>query len=226
MSILLKSKLSPALASDNLSPKLIGVVWGIVFLFKLLMAFYYHKITVETHPEIRLGSISLASGDNESYLGSMDNYIKTGNYFFINPKGDTVRAGRSPYYALPYLAARQFLSVGKSADMLTLINISLDATAIICISLLAMSFLNIGKFIFLFTSFLGAISLYVSSWNIITVPDSPAASLLMIGLYFLFKLYRNKRFSYGWIILSTVCFTWAVMLRPFLALVVFFICVL
>jgi|GEM_PF-3634328 len=205
-----------------ISQKNIFFSWVFLFLFKLMMAFIYCQMTFKNYPELKLGTISYSSGDHYSYMGAMENYIKTGSYYFVNYHGDTVRAGRSPHFSIPYWVSRQFFSPGTSADISTALNVLLDSFAILCMAIIAFSLAHFRQSVFLIAILLGALSTYISNWSFNTVPDGPAASLLMIGIYFFWKAYTSSQKTGKYLFFSSLFFSWSVVLRPYLLVVVAF----
>lgn len=185
------------------------------------MGFIYCQMTFKNYPEIKLGNLSYSSGDHYSYMGAMENYIKTGSYYFVNYHGDTVRAGRAPHFAIPYWLSRQFFSPGTSADISSILNIVLDVFAIMCLAMMAFSLRNQRRSVYFLAIVLGALSTYISNWSFNTVPDSPAASLLMIGIYFFWKA-SNDKSTTKYLFISSLFFSWAIVLRPYLLVVVAF----
>lgn len=207
-------------SNEQLSSKTLIISTLLVFLTKLLMAYGFCQMVVANHPENKLGKISYASGDHNSYVGAMENYKKTGSYFFIQMNGDTVRAGRSPHFGMPYFVARTFFSPETSCDVLSLVSILLDSFAILCVAILAFSFANRKYLAFFLALLLGAASTYVSHWSINTVPDSPAASLIMIGIYFFWKVNIQDEKIKRHLFLLSFFFSWAIALRPYLSIIV------
>ena len=203
------------------------VFFSLVFMFllKLFLGFTFCKLTLINHPELRIGNLSYSSGDHYSYFGAMENFVSKGSYYFLNYQGDTVRAGRSPHFAIPYYLARQVLSENDSLDFSALLNISIDSIAIICMSLLAFLLAKRRIFVYFLGILFGALSTYISNWSFNTVPDGPAASLFMIGVFYYWKVYSNENISYNSLLLSSLFFSWAIVLRPFLIVVIAFIAI-
>ncbi len=204
-----------------LPKKLLWTTWILVFVIKLLFSIGYSHLSSLQKPERRIGSISIASGDYYSYIGSMENYAQKGNYYFINQLGDTVRAGRPPHFALPYLLARKFTDRPHAADFLTIVNVALDSIAIVCMAIMAMGLGRGSRRTFFIAIALGVISGYVSNWAFITLPDSPGAALFMIGLFYYWKAYSSGEKRNSHTFWASLFFSWSIMLRPYLIVTVF-----
>ncbi len=200
----------------NISASEIYKSWVMIFILKLIFAFVFCQFFFRNIPERQLGSLSYASGDHHSYMGAMENYISTGQYFFMNERGDTIKAGRLPHFAIPYWLFRQAFSPALSADLSTVMNIALDVSAIVCMSLLVFSLLSASRKTYYLALFLGIISNYVSNWAFNTVPDGPAASLMMIGIFYLWKAFKDSVRTGRQVFLASLFFTWAIVLRPYL----------
>ncbi len=204
----------------HLPTKFLFKIWILCFFIKLLFAFGYSHLIFLQKPERKVGFISYASGDQYSYLGAMENYITTGNYYFINQLGDTIKAGRSPHFAIPYFFARKILSKNLATDFLTIVNVALDSFAILIVALMAFTMGSNSKKSFYIAIALGLISTYVSNWSFITLPDCGGAALLMIGYYFYWKAYSNiGKLSLN-VLLASLFFTWSIMYRPYLIIII------
>lgn len=204
----------------GISSKMIVGSWLVIFLVKLLFAYGYCQLIFSQKPERKIGIISYASGDYKSYIGAMENYIQKGDYYFINQLGDTTWAGRPPHYTVPYWLARQVTGRKNAADFLTIANVSLDSFAILCVALMAASLGRNPRRTFFIALLLGIISAFVSNWAFITLPDSPGAALFMIGLFYYWKAYSLEEKMKKHVFLSSFFFSWAIMLRPFLVVMV------
>ena len=90
-----------------LTKRKVIINWVILFLIKLFLIYGYCQLAFNQEPYRRIGNLSFASGDDYSYIGAMETYIQEGKYYFVNQLGDTIRAGRSPHYTIPYWIARQ-----------------------------------------------------------------------------------------------------------------------
>ncbi|MGQ0739691.1 MAG: hypothetical protein ACT4OJ_11570 [Bacteroidota bacterium] len=208
--------LKPNTAEAGISSRTVFISWISLFVLKLILSYVYCQMTIKNYPELTLGSISYYSGDHYSYMGAMENYIETGNYYFVNFRGDTVRAGRSPHYSIPYWVFRQTFSPGTSADLSAALYVLLDTCAIICLAIIAFFLASKRRFVYFLALLLGAASTYISNWSINTVPDGPAASLLMIGLFYYWKAYTSDQKTGKNLFFASVFFSWSVVLRPFL----------
>jgi hypothetical protein len=200
--------------------KLVLISFLILFILKVFFAFGYCQLIFQTKSDRQIGQISYASGDYNSYIDAMENFIKKGNYYFINQVGDTVKAGRPPHFTIPYLFARQFFNRQMAADFLSIFNILIDCFAILCLSFMAVFYTRRSRLTFVITMFLGALSAYVSNWSFITLPDAPAAGLLMIGVFFYWRVYSLHKNILINIFLASLFFSWAITLRPYLLFIV------
>ncbi|MEO6613344.1 MAG: hypothetical protein ABIT05_16920 [Chitinophagaceae bacterium] len=149
----------------------------------------------------------------------MENYIQQGQYYFINQVGDTVRSGRAPHYTIPYWLARQFAGKAVAGDFLSVVNIALDSTAIVCLGIMAFVLSAFPRIAFFTILVAGAISTYVSNLTFITVPDGAAAALFMMGTFYYWKAYSFNKNAVRNIFLASFFFSWAVMLRPYLIVI-------
>lgn len=196
--------------------------WLAVLLFKLVLVYLFAQMSIAREPTRAIGTISFASGDDYSYTGAVDNYIEYGEYFFVNQLHDTVRMGRSPHYAAPYWLARQVTSRENAGDFVTVLNVLLDSSAIICFAIMLYVYCSRRKAVWTAALVLGGISSYVSNWTYITTPDSPAAALLMIGFFFAWRAFREddlKRVTW-YLFFSSIFFSWSIVLRPYLSVIV------
>lgn len=161
--------------------------WALVFATQLALTFFLAKLCQKAWPEHALGNFSVASGDHRSYIVPMENLIAEGRYFFINPAGDMVLAGRMPHYAVPYYLFRQFLGIGASSDLMVLLHVGVFAVAIVLLGrvLRAETGRAFWEYAFLVVA---GLSPFLPPYLYTLQPASLGASLLAITLYFAWRI--------------------------------------
>jgi hypothetical protein len=156
------------------------------------------------------------SGDSFSYIGAMENYVSRGRYHFINEKGQEVRAGRPPHYAVPYFLLRQAFPPQTALDIFVFLQLFIESLAVICLALLAYYLTN-KRWCFYAITGLAVISLYVTVWSYNTYTDALSSNLLVIAAFFYYKYLRSdagKHLLYSSLLLGVItCF------RPYLVLI-------
>src|SRR5262245_25578641 len=68
---------------------------------KLALVVYLSSLAISAAPDRAHGRISVTAGDTDSYLGAVENFALTGEYYFWNGV-EKVYAGRTPHYGIPY----------------------------------------------------------------------------------------------------------------------------
>jgi len=148
---------------------------------KGIQVLHLSYLTQCSAPDRSLGIISFAAGDTFSYTGAMENYIKTGEYYFYNGK-EKVYAGRMPHYAVPYYLFRQFLSQEASHDLIILYQFIWELIASFLFLLLIYQIfksniaVGIGAFILVVSTNWTNFTYYAS-------PESISISFLLVFLY-------------------------------------------
>jgi hypothetical protein len=195
---------------------------GICFLVKLLFAYYYVHLIICNDPAIEHGKFYVYTGDSFSYTGAMENYVKTGNYYFVNLAGEKTFAGRPPHYSIPYYFLRFFFSRGTSLEIVVALQLLLESIAAVAAALFVLKFT--GKRLMFYSSLVGfCLSFYYLHYSVIPITDSAAASLFIISYYFLFKFLEKKELMS--LLFFGILFSAVVVLRPYWSvflLVIFF----
>ncbi len=186
----------------------------LIFLFKLLQAYYFSKLTECANPERALGVLAISSGDTFSYTGAMENYVQAGAYFFDNGR-EKVHAGRLPHYSLPYWFFRQFLSPSASYDVVVVFQVMVESLAIVCFGLVLIHLSLSNAVYWTGIGLLTFSANFSHSANYIS-PESLTSSLLVVLIYFYFRYLQNENTSNllatGLILSLLVC------LKPYLIL--------
>lgn len=183
----------------------------IKFLYAYLLAFNLGC----ANPETQLTKWCFSSGDTFSYTGAMENYVKTGSYFFFNGR-ENVYAGRLPHYSIPYFLFRQILTEQDSYNALVLLQLMVESVAILVAFLLCLSITNS---FFASYSLLGLL-LLAANWTLFSIHASPESfscsfCILFSYTYYRFSLNSNKTN----LLLSGLFLGGLVVLKPYFALV-------
>ena len=187
----------------------------LVFLAKLAEVEYLTRLEYSQYPQVAGSHWANTGGDSFSYIGAMENYLTKGSYFFINEKGDTVRAGRTPHYALPYLLLRQAFSPAVALDLFVLLQIVVESVAAVCVALLACAVTKNKRYYFASLG-LSVIGLYITVWSYNTFTDAVSANLLLIAAYVYYNYQRSRsQKTFFWF---SVLFAVVVCLRPYFSL--------
>ncbi len=156
-------------------------VFLFIFLVKLVQGYYLSYLTKCSNPEISLGKIALASGDTNSYIEPIENFIANGDYFSNNGR-ELVYAGRMPYYGVYYFPFRVILGKDFAFDALVVFQIIVDSfsiflTFIFIIKLFDQTLASLFFIIIL-------IATHVSHFDIYVSPESLTSSFLLLTLIF------------------------------------------
>lgn len=188
-----------------------------VLLVLVVQATYLGRLANCGVPERALGSISQAGGDHFSYLGAMENYIRTGEYYFLNQEGDTARAGRLPHYGIPYLFIRQFLDIPIASDVLALLQVALFAVAIWLSTGLVIELTEKRWAGWLFL-LLVLMCPHLTPWMTILTPDGCGAALLAITMILFHRTLSTS--ARKPMLLSSITLTALITIKPYYALLV------
>jgi len=189
--------------------KLLGI-FLLVFIIKLGTVYYLQQLTVCNNPDLKAGEISIIGGDTFAYIGAIENYIKTGEYFFYNQhptQKAKIYAGRMPYYGIPYYIFRLFFDKSTSSDLLVLSQILLESLSIIALAVLIFQITQ-KKILFVVSLFAMLMSLNITSWSCYLLPESYSVSFLIffIHSYYLYLKNRLNKYLYlSGLFLSLVC---------------------
>jgi hypothetical protein len=184
----------------------------LTFFLKLGIAAYFSELSICQNPDHSIGSISLSSGDTFSYIGSIENLLEKGVYYFEH-KGKISFAGRMPYYGVIYYLLRQVTDKNSAADIYIILQIFIDAVANFFLALLVFDILNRKWLSYL------AYLLYFCSFNLfgtslILAPESLSLSIFIIFLYSVHKYWKER--SQKLLLLSSILLALVTVLKPYL----------
>lgn len=187
--------------------------WWLLWLLACVVKFAAVLYFVAGAPaDRRKGRFSILAGDTNSYLGAIDNFIRTGSYFFWNGQ-EEVRAGRLPHYGLLYYLFRQFFSEQVASDLLVFVHMAVEAAAVVVLARIAEKYSS--RLGFWIAYVLGLMSLYLTFYTPILMPESFSISLLIFSLAG-YERYRDKRQS-RYLALTGILLAWLIVLKPYLA---------
>ena len=198
--------------TERISKRDIFLIAAGLFVLKVFFAAFYVKLVSCSDPTFPHGLLYVFSGDSFSFTGAMENYIKQGEYYFVNLVGEKTYAGRLPHYSIPYYFLRLIFSKDASLDVITVLQILLEVIASLVVGWFVFSFSG-RKFLFYLSILVCAISLYYLHFSTIPITDSPAASLFIISYYFLYK-FLKENLSIDLILFSSI-FGSVIVLRPY-----------
>lgn len=183
------------------------------FLLKLSLAAYFSYLGNCDHPELSFGYLAKTSGDTFSYIGSMDNFITEGTYYFWNGVRK-VYAGRMPYYGAPYFLFRLFFDKSAAGDLMVLMQIFFDALAAVYFALLCRNVTN--RRAGFWTGYL----LYLLSFNffesvLMLSTESFTLSFIVLFFYAFQKWWSGEDKRAVWT--ANLFLTLAFLLKPYLA---------
>jgi hypothetical protein len=183
------------------------------FLLKISLAAYFSYLGDCNNPELSIGYLAKASGDTFSYLGSIENYLAEGTYYFWNGVRK-VYAGRMPYYGTPYYLFRVFFDKPFASDLLVLVQIFFDTLATVYFARLCSSVLKHQS------AFWIGYALYLLSFNyfettLLLSTESFALSFIVLFYYAFHRWWSGENKSSIWTanIFLTLCF----LLKPYFA---------
>src|SRR5688572_14080808 len=155
----------------------------------LLMNFLTEKIYTDHYSQNTIFA-NLTSGDSEPYFIPVENFIKTGNYYF-DYQWNREYAGRAPYYGSIYYFFRLFGGIYTSLDLLVILQIILECFAGIAMASIVLRITGSTKAAYL-ALLLFAVSTYQTDCTARILTESISASaLIFFTLYFL-KLFEAK----------------------------------
>lgn len=196
-----------------MSRRVLIIAFFFLFVVKLGVSFNYAKRLFCRHPELGSGVLCSFTGDSFSYTGAMENYITSGEYYFLF-NGKKVYAGRVPHYSIPYYLLRQVFDKETSLDLFVALQVLFETIAFFLVSLLIFEITR-SKLTFFLSLLFSAASFFYTHYSIIPITDAPAASLLLISFWFLFRYLNSEipRFK-NWVFFS-ILLAIATILRPY-----------
>ncbi|MCS7078064.1 MAG: hypothetical protein NZ455_15235 [Bacteroidia bacterium] len=161
------------------------------------------------------GIIAVKEGDTNSYIEPIENLITKGEYYFTYKAKffeEKLYASRLPHYGLIFGFFRLFFSHTASCNLLVLLQILLEATSVLLISLLCFEIL--GSYIFFWISwFLLNLNLSSVFWSIAILPESLSISFLTFVVYFTYKYEKTKENKF--LMYSSIFLSILVCLKPY-----------
>ncbi|KOY84635.1 hypothetical protein AD998_19490 [bacterium 336/3] len=201
-----------------MSRKKLLLVSLFVFIIKLGTVYYLQKLTICNSPDLKAGELSIIGGDTFSYIGAIENYRTTGEYFFYNqhPTQKTkIYAGRMPYYGIPYYVFRLFFDKSVSADLVIITQILLESLSIVVLALLILQIIQ-KKIFFVLSILAMLVSLNTTSWSFYLLPESYSVSLLIFFIYNYYS-YLSSRIN-KYLYLSGLFLSFLCLLKPYFVL--------
>lgn len=201
-----------------MSKKIWLILFIVCFITKLTSIIYLHHLTVQTSPALRASAMAIYAGDSFSYIGAMENYIQTGEYYFQSQnilQKEKVFAGRLPHYASVYFVLRLMFDQAISFDLLVILQVLSESISIVLLVKLVFGFTN-NKWITLIFFSLMLISLNVTNWAYYLVPESFSVSFLIFFIYFYYQYLTKKELKN--LVISAVFLGLLVVLKAYFVL--------
>lgn len=186
----------------------------IVFFVKIsfLLLFQYFS------PEGISQSLSFYNytGDTNSYLAPMQNYIAEDTYL-VEKSNIKYYSIRPPHYTIIYLFLQKIgLENNASFNVIVLIQVIVNSLSVIALSILAMK-ISKHKIAFYLTFILLTLSSSMSYLNSFLAPESLAISFVSISLFLIYKFYESKNSKY--LFFASILIALSVQLRPYILLI-------
>jgi hypothetical protein len=192
----------------------------LVFLIKLVALTYFSFLSRCHYGNLNVAGVFASDGgDTFSYLGPVDNFIKEGRYYFFNGKKE-IYAGRMPYYGVIYYLLRLLFSRPIACDILVLVQLILESISIIYLAILAKKILK-TDFSFWLTLIIATCSFFISQTAFILMPESLAASTIVLFIYYYWHYGQTRRAKYFF--LAGIWLSFLVLLRPHFIALYFFV---
>lgn len=174
-------------------------------MFRALYVFYHIK---ESEAQIRIGSFAILTGDTDSYLMPVENFIDQGSY-----KPDY----RLPGVGAPYWLFRQVMGPEAARDALVVLQWLLSGISVYLLALITLRWTgSLGASLVVYVLFL--LSAYSSWYDPSISSDSLSVTVLIIQI-FLFQLALDRQ-RVGLIVFVGLLMAWLVFLRPVCAALV------
>ncbi|MBP7512964.1 MAG: hypothetical protein KA791_00350 [Flavobacteriales bacterium] len=171
----------------------------IALVFRALYVFYHIR---ECTPDTRIGTFAIYTGDTESYLLPIENYIEHGDY-----KPDY----RLPGVGVPYWVFRSVLAPEAARDALVIFQWLLSGISVYLLALITLRWTGSTRTsIIVYILFL--LSAYSSWFDPAISSDSLSVTVLIFQVY-VFQLAMERQ-RVGLVILAGLLLTWLVFLRP------------
>lgn len=183
------------------------------FLLKVSLAVYFSYLGNCDHPDLSIGYLAKASGDTFSYIGSVDNLITEGTYYFWNGVRK-VYAGRMPYYGAPYFLFRLFFDKPLASDLMVLLQIFFDTLATVYFARLCRDILK-NKAAFWFGYILYLLSFNFFQTALLMHPESFSLNFITLFFYLFHRWWSGENKSAVWS--ANIFLSLAVLLKPYFA---------
>ena len=191
------------------------VQFGMIFLSKLLMIYYFAFFESSNWDQIKL---FFAGGDALSYYGPFENLIQHGVYAYGNSLEPY--AGRMPHYGFIYYLFRFFGDQALAFNCMVILQIAVEALSIIYLAKLAQMIVTKGKEVtYYLILILGVLNASHSIWSRYILTESLSISCFVMYCYFLFKYLKEGGTKQ--LLLVGLSIGLVVVLRPYL-IVLFF----
>lgn len=177
----------------------------IALLFRALYVFYHISVS---EPTIRIGTLAIFTGDTESYLLPVENFIDHGSY-----KPDY----RLPGVGFPYWLFRQMMGPEASRDALVILQWLLSGLSVYLLALITLRWSGSERAAWaVYVLFL--LSAYSSWYDASISSDSLSVTVLIIQVYIMQLAMDRQRIQL--VVLAGLLLTWLVFLRPVCAALV------
>lgn len=187
----------------------------LTFVLKVGLAVYFSHLLFCQMPENKIGLIANGVGDTPSYMGSIDNLVDEGTYYFWNGIR-RVYAGRMPHYGIPYYILRLAFSKPLASDIYVLFQILFDSIATVFFALLCFNLMksSMAFWIGLLFYFLNFNLFWLSS---IMFTESLSLSFFVLFLYAFHRYWNEDKFSNA--IIASIFLALVCTLKPYLVIV-------
>lgn len=189
--------------------------WSIIGLYLILVLILFAKGMKAYNASfewLQIGNfIAMDSGDTDSYVSSMENFIQTGEYGTIDQ--ETKNVGRGPYYATYYFLLRQFLDIPATFDDLAILHILWFSLAVILLMLLIAKHIHYKALIWLIPVLIIYIPLDTFLLNRILTEPFVLGQLVCFVFFYERFVRTNSWWQLGWaaLFLSMAC-----VMKPYL----------
>lgn len=182
----------------------------LVFIIKLFSVLYLIHLSKCDNPEEFLG-IACMSGDANSYITPIDNYLNEGEYYF-----ESAKAGRMPYVGLVYLPLRLLFSKSIALSIFVLLQVLIGSIATYFTAKLCENLIENRKTFWLYI-FLSSISLHVTIFDYYILSESFGISFICLFAYHYHKFLSYSR-NNKQLLITGFFLALAILFKPFLSL--------
>jgi hypothetical protein len=198
--------------------RLIILLLVFTFLLKVSLGVYFSYLGDCNKPENSIGYLAKETGDTFSYIGSVENLVTQGEYYFWNGERK-VYAGRMPFYGAPYFVFRLFFDKPLASDLFVLLQIFFDALATIYFARLCRDVLKHEA------GFWIGYALYLLSFNffenaLLLSTESLSYSFIVLFFYAFHRWWSGENKSAVWA--ANIFLSLILVLKPYFAPVYLF----